>query len=83
MVNGRDVLEFLLPEGGWVINGDTFEGIEFIEATPITKEEFDAGFALVDAWKEQAETAKAAARQAILDRLGLTADEAALLLGAN
>ena len=27
--------------------------------------------------------AKAAARQAILDRLGLTADEAALLLGAN
>jgi len=31
---------------------------------------------------EQAEaTAKAAARQAILDRLGLTADEAKLLLG--
>ena len=27
--------------------------------------------------------AKAAQRQAILDRLGLTADEAALLLGAN
>jgi len=27
--------------------------------------------------------AKAAARQAILDRLGLTAEEAALLLGAN
>jgi hypothetical protein len=27
--------------------------------------------------------AKAAARQAILDRLGLSADEAALLLGAN
>jgi hypothetical protein len=27
--------------------------------------------------------AKATARQAILDRLGLTADEAALLLGAN
>lgn len=27
--------------------------------------------------------AKAAARQTILDRLGLTADEAALLLGAN
>jgi hypothetical protein len=31
----------------------------------------------------QALAAKAAARQAILDRLGLTADEAALLLGAN
>jgi hypothetical protein len=33
--------------------------------------------------KIDAEAAKAAARQAILDRLGLTADEAALLLGAN
>ena len=33
--------------------------------------------------RQEAETAKAAARQAILDRLGLTADEAALLLGAN
>jgi hypothetical protein len=33
--------------------------------------------------REEAEAAKATARQAILDRLGLTADEAALLLGAN
>lgn len=31
----------------------------------------------------QALAAKESARQAILDRLGLTADEAALLLGAN
>jgi len=31
-------------------------------------------------WKAEAET-KEAARQAILDRLGLTADEAKLLLG--
>ena len=33
--------------------------------------------------REEAEAATAAARQAILDRLGLTADEAALLLGAK
>lgn len=31
----------------------------------------------------EAEAAKATQRQVILDRLGLTADEAALLLGAN
>ena len=36
-----------------------------------------------EAARETAKAAKAAARQAILDRLGLTADEAALLLGAN
>jgi hypothetical protein len=38
--------------------------------------------AQIAATQAEAET-KAAARQAILDRLGLTADEAALLLGAN
>ena len=31
--------------------------------------------------RAKAETAKAKARQAVLDRLGITADEAALLLG--
>jgi len=31
--------------------------------------------------KIKAETAKAKAKQAVLDRLGITADEAALLLG--
>jgi ribosomal protein L9 len=31
--------------------------------------------------REQDNTAKAAARQAVLDKLGLTADEAAALLG--
>jgi hypothetical protein len=38
--------------------------------------------AIVEAEKHKAEAqAKATARQAILDRLGLTADEAALILG--
>lgn len=83
MATGKDVLKMLIPDGGWVISGDDFDSIQFIEATPITKEEFEAGFALVDAWKTEQEAAKAAQRQAILDRLGLTADEAALLLGAN
>lgn len=36
-----------------------------------------------EAARQEAEAAKAAERQAILDRLGLTADEAALLLGAK
>ena len=33
--------------------------------------------------KEAEETAKAAAKQALLDKLGITAEEAALLLGGN
>ena len=83
MATAVNVLEMLIPNGGWVLIGDSYEGIEFLECEPITKEQFEAGFAQYDAWKINQESAKAAARQAILDRLGLTADEAALLLGAN
>jgi hypothetical protein len=38
---------------------------------------------LLAAKEAKAEVAKAAARQVIFDRLGLTADEATLLLGGN
>ena len=40
-----------------------------------------AGYAAQAQAREQAQTAKQAARQAVLDKLGLTADEAAALLG--
>ena len=73
-----DVLTFLIPNGGWAVNGDTWEGVTFIEATPITKAEFDAGFAQYDAWKvkqdAKAEADKASAT-AKLEALGLTADD--------
>jgi hypothetical protein len=80
MATGADVLKMLIPTGGWVISGDEFEGIQFIEAEPITKAEFEAGFAQVDTYKAEQDAAKAAAKAALLDRLGITADEAALLL---
>ena len=70
----------LIPTGGWVISGDDFEGIQFIEAEPITKAEFEAGFAKVDAYKAEQDAKAAAAKTALLDRLGITADEAKLLL---
>ena len=80
MARGFEVLEMLIPTGGWVIVGDTWDGIQFIEAEPITKAEFEAGFAAVDAWKAQQEAAKAAEKTALLAKLGITDDEAKLLL---
>jgi hypothetical protein len=80
MATGSDVLAMLIPTGGWVIAGDNYEGIQFIEAEPITKAEFEAGFAKVDAFKAAEATKKAADKAALLERLGITADEAALLL---
>jgi hypothetical protein len=87
MATTSEVLGFLIPNGGYVARGDEYEGIEFIECEPITKAQFEAGFAQFDAWKlaqeEQAVAAKDAA-QAKLAALGLTTDDLkALGLGNN
>ena len=78
MATSIEVLKMLIPTGGWVLRGDDFEGIEFIEATPITKAQFETGFAKYDAWKAEQDAKAAAdkaAAQAKLAALGLTADD--------
>jgi hypothetical protein len=78
MALAREVLAYLIPEGGYVLRGETFADIEFIEAKPITKAQFEAGFAAVDAYKADQESKKEAAKtaaQAKLSALGLTADD--------
>lgn len=75
MAKGFEVLQMLVPNGGWRIVGDDFEGIEFVEAAPITKAEFEAGFALVDSYNAEQEAKKEIEKKAILAKLGLTADE--------
>ena len=78
MATGSDVLTMLIPTGGWVITGNDWQGVEFIEATPITQAQFSAGFAQYDAWKAnqdaQAATDKTNAT-AKLEALGLTSDD--------
>ena len=78
MATASEVLTYLRPNGGWVIVGDTWEGVSFIEAEPVTKAQFEAGFAQYDAWKAEQEAAQAtakAAAEAKLTALGLTADD--------
>jgi hypothetical protein len=81
MATARDVLTMLIPDGGWIITGNEYEGIQFISCDPITEKEFKDGFAKVDAWLAGETIKKDAARKVILDRLGITAEEAAILLG--
>ena len=75
------VLEFILPQGGWATYGDKYEDIVFVSCEPLTKQEFD--IAAKDAEKDMKikAKAKADAKAAILDRLGLTADELKTILG--
>ena len=80
MAKGNEVLEMLIPQGGWILVGDEYEGIQFLECEPITKAQFEAGFAQYDAWKAEQDSAKAAQKAALLERLGITEDEAKLLL---
>jgi hypothetical protein len=81
MATSAEVLGMLIPNGGYVQIGTEFEGIEFISCEPITKKQFEDGFAQYDSWKSEQDATRATQRQAILDRLGLTEDEARLLLG--
>jgi oligoribonuclease NrnB/cAMP/cGMP phosphodiesterase (DHH superfamily) len=75
-----EVLEFLISKGGYYFVGEEYEGIKFLECQPITKEQFDAGFEQYDVWKAQQDEARATQKAALLDRLGITEDEAKLLL---
>lgn len=80
MAEGYEVLEMLIPTGGWEIKGNDYSGITFIECDSISEEEFNAGFAKVDAWKKKVEKDKANAKSELLSRLGITEEEAQLLL---
>ena len=78
MAKSFEVLAMLIPNGGYVQYGTEYEGIQFLECEPISKEEYEAGFDLVDSAKAQAEldkAAKKAAAEAKLAALGLDADD--------
>jgi len=80
MATSSQVLAMLIPNGGYVQVGTEYEGIEFLECDPITKAQYNAGFAQYDNWKAEQDASNAAAKSALLDRLGITAEEAKLLL---
>ena len=66
----------------WTLNGDDYDGLTWLsDTTKPTKAKLDGLWAEVQQEIADEKTAKVAARQAILNKLGLTADEAAALLG--
>lgn len=75
------VLQSLLPDGGFAVYGDSYEDIVFIEAKPITKAAFQKAFDSYDSDVLAAAAKASADKAALLAKLGITADEAALLLG--
>ncbi len=81
MAKGNEVLSMLLPNGGWAIRGNDFDSIVYDEGVkPLTKVQFDAGLADYDAWKAEQDFKSENDKAALLTKLGITADEAKLLL---
>ncbi len=68
----------------WVLDGDDYEGLTWLSDTiKPTKEELDSQWQSVIDEIQAEKTAKATARQAVLDRLGITQEEAQLILGGS
>ena len=66
----------------WTLNGDNYSGLTWLSDTPKpTKAKLDSLWAEVQQEIADEANAKIATRQAVLDKLGLTADEAAALFG--
>ena len=81
MAKHYEVLNMLIPNGGYIQTGEEYEGIEFIECEPITKKQYTDGFAQFEAWKADRNAEKQAlidSRNAKLMALGLTAEELGL-----
>ena len=82
MAHLGEVLGMLCPGVEYTAYGNKYEDINWHSNEPaITKKQFEDGFAQYDSWKSEQDATRATQRQAILDRLGLTEDEARLLLG--
>jgi hypothetical protein len=76
MATGVEVLEMLLPLGGWIITGDTYEGIEFIDERPkCTQAEFEAGFTTFDAWQAAQDAKVQTPAEKLFNATGLTVAE--------
>ena len=80
MVTSSEVMLMIYPNGGWVVVGDDYEGIQFLECTLITKADYLKAAASYETWKAEQKTQKANAKAALLTKLGITEDEVKILL---
>jgi hypothetical protein len=82
MIDYTMILTTHFADAEWTLNGDDYEGLTWLSDSvkPSKKQLDDLWPATLQAIEQKAADALAA-RQAILDRLGITAEEAALILG--
>jgi hypothetical protein len=84
MIDYSQILGQKYKGSEWTLNGDEYDGLTWLsETTKPTKKELDDLWLEVKSNIKTEADAKAAQRQAILNRLGITEEEARILLGGN
>jgi hypothetical protein len=82
MTKETEVLNYLLPQGGWTMLDNDFKTLVYEEGiTPLTAKQLKDTLENIEAIKLAAQNVEITAKAALLDRLGITQDEAKLLLG--
>lgn len=75
-------LNYLLPEAKFVLSGDTLEGIDWLDERPLpTENEIVEAIKHVKADELAEAKLKATKRAELLSKLGITEEEARILLG--
>ena len=81
MIDYTKILNVKYAGSQWTLNGDSYEGLTWLSDTPKpTKKQLDDLWETVQAQLEQDIQDKKLAKAALLNRLGLTDEEAVLLL---
>jgi hypothetical protein len=80
-IKGVDVLRILCPEGGWVVTESDYDSIVWTDERPrCTKKEFENKLKELQDSVAENELNRQQAKNALLEKLGITEDEARLLL---
>ena len=82
MIDYAAILTRKYKDAEWTLNGDDYAGLTWVsDSTKPTKAALDALWDEVKAEIEAEIKGKAAAKASLLEKLGITADEAKILLG--
>jgi len=82
MIDYTQILSIKYKDAEWTLNGDDYEGLTWLSDSPKpTKKTLDDLWAEVKMEIENAKSQKIVQREALLKRLGITQQEAQLLLG--
>ena len=80
-IKGVDALRILCPEGGWVVTESDYDSIFWVDKKPLcTKEQFENKLIELENLAIDEEKNRQIAKNVLLAKLGITEEEAKLLL---